>query len=166
MVVCPSIGHLTACVLAVSVLLRPLEWQSVMLPVLPSEMVAFLEAPVPFVVGVSDDDVREWTSARTSEAFRDAIKMKSGKTYSPSLVENEIARLERLAIQQGLNFVRVDPRISRNDRDLTLDVNFVLTRGPRIFVERIDIEGNTTTNWKQALEQLALAYPDRITPYL
>ena len=28
------------------------------------------------------------------------------------------------------------------------------------------IEGNTTTNWKQALEQLALAYPDRITPYL
>ena len=28
------------------------------------------------------------------------------------------------------------------------------------------IEGNVTTNWKQALEQLALAYPDRITPYL
>lgn len=28
------------------------------------------------------------------------------------------------------------------------------------------IEGNVTTNWKQALEQLALAYPDRINPYL
>ena len=28
------------------------------------------------------------------------------------------------------------------------------------------IEGNVTTNWKQALEQLALAYPDRIEPYL
>jgi putative transposase len=28
------------------------------------------------------------------------------------------------------------------------------------------VEGQTTTNWKQALEQLTLAYPDRITPYL
>jgi putative transposase len=28
------------------------------------------------------------------------------------------------------------------------------------------IEGAVTTNWKQALEQLALAYPDRINPYL
>lgn len=28
------------------------------------------------------------------------------------------------------------------------------------------IEGNITTNWKRALEQLALAYPDRINPHL
>jgi len=28
------------------------------------------------------------------------------------------------------------------------------------------IEGAITTNWKQALEQLALAYPERINPYL
>jgi len=28
------------------------------------------------------------------------------------------------------------------------------------------VEGQITTNWKQALEQLSLAYPDRITPHL
>ena len=28
------------------------------------------------------------------------------------------------------------------------------------------VEGQVVTNWKQALEQLALAYPDRITPHL
>lgn len=28
------------------------------------------------------------------------------------------------------------------------------------------VEGNVTTNWKQALEQLALAYPERINPHL
>src|SRR5207248_19900 len=28
------------------------------------------------------------------------------------------------------------------------------------------IEGQVTTNWKQALGQLAIAYPDRINPYL
>ena len=28
------------------------------------------------------------------------------------------------------------------------------------------VEGQITTNWKQALQQLALVYPDRINPYL
>ena len=28
------------------------------------------------------------------------------------------------------------------------------------------VEGQIVTSWKQALEQLALAYPDRINPYL
>jgi putative transposase len=28
------------------------------------------------------------------------------------------------------------------------------------------VEGQITTNWKQALEQLALVYPDRINPHI
>nr|WP_296420044.1 outer membrane protein assembly factor BamA [Pseudooctadecabacter sp.] len=77
--------------------------------------------------------------------FEDALRLRTGVTYSPALIEQDIARLERLALQQGLNFVRVDPRVTRNDRTLTLDVEFALVNGPRIFVERIDIEGNNTT---------------------
>ena len=77
--------------------------------------------------------------------YENALRLRTGVTYSPELIERDIARLERLAIRQGLNFVRVDPRITRNDRTLTLDVKFVLVNGPRVFVERIDIEGNNTT---------------------
>ncbi|PIE15268.1 MAG: outer membrane protein assembly factor BamA [Rhodobacterales bacterium] len=77
--------------------------------------------------------------------FQKVIRIRSGKIYSPTHIENTIARMERLAIRKGLNFVRVEPRVTRNDRDLSLDVEFVLSRGPRIFVERIDIEGNATT---------------------
>ncbi len=77
--------------------------------------------------------------------YEDAMRLRTGVTYSPELIERDIERLERLALRQGLNFVRVDPRITRNDRTLTLDVEFALVNGPRIFVERIDIEGNNTT---------------------
>ncbi|MDB2369092.1 outer membrane protein assembly factor BamA [Octadecabacter sp.] len=77
--------------------------------------------------------------------FEDALRIRAGVTYSPELIDRDIARLERLALRQGLNFVRVDPRVTRNDRTLTLDVEFVLVNGPRVFVERIDIEGNNTT---------------------
>ncbi len=77
--------------------------------------------------------------------FQAILKIRPGVVYSPSLVENSIARMERLAIKKGIDFLRVEPRITRNDRALTLDVEFMLVRGPRVFVERIDIEGNTTT---------------------
>ena len=79
------------------------------------------------------------------DEYQAVTKIRPGVVYSPTLVELEIARMERLAIRQGVDFLRVEPRITRNDRDLTLDVEFVLSRGQRIFVERIDIEGNTTT---------------------
>ncbi|QCO56908.1 outer membrane protein assembly factor BamA (plasmid) [Pseudorhodobacter turbinis] len=77
--------------------------------------------------------------------FQKALKLRSGITYSPTVIETNITRLENLALRKSLNFVRIEPRITRNDRDLTLDVEFVISKGPRIFVERIDIEGNTTT---------------------
>lgn len=77
--------------------------------------------------------------------FESAVRLRPGAVYSPVTIESDINRLERFALQHGLDFVQVEPRISRNPRDLTLDVTYVLVRGPRIFVERIDIEGNATT---------------------
>ncbi len=79
------------------------------------------------------------------DEFLAVNKIKPGKIYSPARVENTITRMERLAIQKGFDFIRVEPRITRNDADLTLDVEFAVIRGPRVFVERIDIEGNATT---------------------
>ncbi|MEM8801567.1 MAG: outer membrane protein assembly factor BamA, partial [Pseudomonadota bacterium] len=77
--------------------------------------------------------------------YRDALRIRSGQTWSPRLVDEQVERLERLTVQQGLDFARVDPRVTRNNRDLSLDIEFAIIRGPRIFVERIDIEGNQTT---------------------
>lgn len=78
-------------------------------------------------------------------AYRNLVKVRPGVVYSPTLVEADIARLERQAIRDGVDFMRVEPRVERNERTQTLDVTYVLSRGPRVFVERIDIEGNTAT---------------------
>ncbi|WP_438981778.1 outer membrane protein assembly factor BamA, partial [Lentibacter sp.] len=99
-----------------------------------------------------------------SEVYQDTIKLRAGETYSPSLVENAIARMERLAIRNGQPFLRVEPRITRNDRDLTLDVEFVLSKGERIFVERIDIEGNATTLDRVVRRQFRVAEGDPFNP--
>lgn len=92
-----------------------------------------------------DISVTSEVSEADADEFRAALRVKPGVTYSPTLVETAIERLENLALRKRIDFLRVEPRVTRNDQDLTLDVEFALTRGPRVFVERIDIEGNTTT---------------------
>ena len=80
-----------------------------------------------------------------AEFYRDIVRTKPGTVYSPTLLETDIARMERQAIRDGVDFLRVEPRVTRDERNLALNVEYVITRGPRIFVERIDVEGNTTT---------------------
>jgi outer membrane protein insertion porin family len=96
--------------------------------------------------------------------FEAVQRIRSGVLYSPATIENNIARMENLALRKGLNFVRVDPRITRNDREGTLDIEFAIVRGDRIFVERIDIEGNTTTLDQVIRRQFRSAEGDPFNP--
>ncbi|XP_074341318.1 uncharacterized protein LOC141678813 [Apium graveolens] len=50
--VCPNLGVLSATVLSIIPIIRPFQWQSLFLPVLPGKMKDFLDAPVPFIVGM------------------------------------------------------------------------------------------------------------------
>ena len=77
--------------------------------------------------------------------FSAALKLKPSVIYSPLAVEDDIARLERLAVMEGVDFLRVTPRLKRNESTRTLDVAFVIDRGKRIFIERINVSGNTST---------------------
>ncbi|SFR40144.1 Beta-barrel assembly machine subunit BamA [Yoonia tamlensis] len=96
--------------------------------------------------------------------FQDAIRVRQGATYSPVPIETDITRIERLAVNRGVNFLQVDTRITRNPRDLTLDLNYVLVPGPRIFVERIDIEGNGTTLDRVIRNQVDVVEGDPFNP--
>ncbi len=98
------------------------------------------------------------------DEFQAVSKIKPGKTYSPARIENTITRMERLAIQKGFDFIRVEPRVTRNDADLTLDIEFIVTRGPRVFVERIDIEGNATTLDRVVRRQFRTVEGDPFNP--
>ncbi|KAL0459343.1 UNVERIFIED_CONTAM: DENN domain-containing protein 5B [Sesamum latifolium] len=51
-VLCQNLGVLSAVVLSLIPIIRPFEWQSLFLPILPEKMLDFLDAPVPYIVGV------------------------------------------------------------------------------------------------------------------
>lgn len=77
--------------------------------------------------------------------FQDVINIRQGVRYSPRIIDNVITRMENLASDQGMRFVRIEPVLTRDNANLIVNVDFVISRGERVFVERIDIEGNQTT---------------------
>lgn len=96
--------------------------------------------------------------------FQDSLRIRKGVTYSPTVIETTITRMETIALKKGLDFLTIEPRITRNERDQTLDVVFVIKKGPRIFIERIDIEGNATTLDKVVRRQFHSVEGDPFNP--
>lgn len=92
------------------------------------------------------------------------LRLRPGTVFSPTALEQNIARIERLAEQRGLRFIRAEPRFTRNNRDQTIDVQFAIVRGERVFVERIDIQGNTTTLDRVVRRQFDSAEGDPLNP--
>ena len=45
----------------------------------------------------------------------------------------------------GFEFIRVRPTLTRNMSSLTIDLDFVFEKSDKLFIERIDISGNTAT---------------------
>lgn len=103
-------------------------------------------------------------SEADADVYRAAVDTKLGAIYSPSLIERDIARMERQAIIDGVDFMRVEPRVTRDERGLAINVEYVLTRGQRQFVERIDIEGNTTTLDRVIRQQFRSVEGDPFNP--
>ena len=99
-----------------------------------------------------------------TEEFRRAVRMRPGTIFSPVALDNEVARLERLAIRKGLDFVRVDPVLVRDRRNSLVNVEFRIIRGPRVFVQRIDIEGNETTLDRVVRRQFDTVEGDPLNP--
>ena len=78
----PNLGEASAVVLGVTgAALRPLRWQSLSLPVTPESMFGFLDAPVPFVLGVQrkTSEARRATSGLVRvNAYKDSVRVRGG----------------------------------------------------------------------------------------
>ncbi|WP_209424621.1 outer membrane protein assembly factor BamA [Pararhodobacter sp. SW119] len=96
--------------------------------------------------------------------YRAEMGLRAGAIFSPVVLDSAVDRMERVGERSGERFLRVEPRLSRNERARTIDVEFAIVRGERIFVERIDIQGNATTQDRVIRRQFDLAEGDPLNP--
>jgi outer membrane protein insertion porin family len=79
------------------------------------------------------------------DVLRPAVPIQDGGIYNAELVDKSIDALTNAAGTKGYAFAEVHPRIKRNREDHTIDVIFEIDQGPRVYVEKINITGNTRT---------------------
>lgn len=78
-------------------------------------------------------------------SLQNVIKSRSGKTYSASKVEDTITAIADEVANQGYPFAQITPRGDRDFSGRTISVDYLVDEGPRAYVERIEIIGNTRT---------------------
>lgn len=79
------------------------------------------------------------------ENYIELVNLKSGEVFSPDIIDSNVSKLENTLQALGFGFVRVAVKITPNMSSLSLDVDLTFVMGDKIFIERIDITGNTAT---------------------
>lgn len=79
------------------------------------------------------------------DAMTGAIRTGKGGTYSLADLQKSQEDLAFEATAQGYSFADVRPRVDRDVANSTFNVTYLVDEGARIYVERINISGNTKT---------------------
>lgn len=90
-------------------------------------------------------DVESMLRDLDPETLRPTLGVTPGDWYDADEVEETVQALTETVGSRGYAFVDVVPRIERDREARTLDVLFEIGEGARVYIDRIDIVGNTRT---------------------
>ncbi len=94
------------------------------------------------------------------EILAKQLPMKKGNWYNAKMVEDTIERLNETAGTFGYAFADVRPDYNRSKEDLSMGLTFIIQEAPRVYVERIDVNGNTLTQDKVIRREFRIAEGD------
>ncbi|APE29011.1 outer membrane protein assembly factor BamA [Aurantiacibacter gangjinensis] len=96
----------------------------------------------------------------SSEQLTSQLRISEGDWYNAELVDEVVEGLTETAGAFGYAFADVRPRIVRNPETLTMDVTFTVADAPRVYVEAVEINGNTLTQDKVIRREFRIAEGD------
>ncbi len=79
------------------------------------------------------------------DILRALLPIRAGQLYGDEQIEKATDALTFAAGSAGFAFVDVRPQYHANAATHTVDVNFDVKEGPRVYIDRVDIVGNTQT---------------------
>jgi len=109
---------------------------------------------------VGEVKVRSALDKLDEEAVERYVPIKTGQLFDGEKVEKAVESLTFLTGASGYAFVDVNPRLSRYPESKTIDLTFEINEGPKVYVERINIKGNTATLDRVIRRELRVAEGD------
>ncbi|GAF75283.1 unnamed protein product, partial [marine sediment metagenome] len=105
-------------------------------------------------------------AAINPEAVRGEIQTEEGEVYNAQLIDKSTEALTIAASEQGYAFARVRPRAYADPVSHTIAMSYTIEEGPRVYIERININGNTRTKGYVIRREFRLAEGDAYNPLL
>ena len=99
-----------------------------------------------------------------ADSFKHLLPMKKGDWYNAKQVEDTVDSITEATGLFGFT-PDVRPDFTRDKDDLTMGVVFKINQAPRVYVERIDINGNTHTKDKVVRREFRLAEGDAFNSF-
>ncbi|MGE4323445.1 MAG: outer membrane protein assembly factor BamA [Sphingobium sp.] len=109
-----------------------------------------------------ESDIRDLAG----DSLTKTLPMKKGGWYNAKQVEDTVDTLSETAGLFGYAFAEVSPDFNRDKDTLTMGINFRIANAPRVYVERVDINGNTLTQDKVVRREFRLAEGDAFNSFL
>lgn len=95
-----------------------------------------------------------------ADALKAIIPIKSGNQFKGDLIEDTVDTLTFAAGVAGYAFVDVRPRVERDPETRKVNITFAIDEGPRVYIERINIVGNTRTLDRVVRRELRISEGD------
>lgn len=92
--------------------------------------------------------------------YQDQVEFASGDYYNGAKVQRSADDMEDALRADGHTFIEVEPKIARDPAKHTVDFLFEIMPGPRVYVERIDISGNSRTQDRVIRREFSFAEGD------
>ena len=83
-----------------------------------------------------------------AEKVKSLVTLKPGSWFNAKAVEDSVTKLNEEAGNLGYAFADINPAYDRDSDKHTMSITFKVGETPRVYVERIDITGNTVTRDK------------------
>jgi outer membrane protein insertion porin family len=80
-----------------------------------------------------------------ANTLRSFSRVSAGSVYNAEALEKSVEEMQIEASRRGYAFAVVRPRGDRNFEQHTVSITFAIDEGPRTYIERINIRGNTRT---------------------
>ena len=99
------------------------------------------------------------------DLVRTQIPMQKGDWYNAKQIEDTVENVTKTAGLFGYAFAQVDPVFNRDKDTHTMNITFRIAETPRVYVERIDVNGNTLTVDKVLRREFRLAEGDAFNAF-
>ncbi len=100
-----------------------------------------------------------------SDAIEKALPIKEGEIYDRSKIKKSVEELKEIAQLEGYTFIDIETNLIDNEKLNLIDVKLTIDEGPRVYVNNINIAGNTRTLDRVIRREINLSEGDAYNKY-